>query len=59
MWELVTGESPVRGASRDVVVPTECPVVSVPPDPLPLPSSLSAVLQAEHYKAFLAGTNAF
>ncbi|KAK9821630.1 hypothetical protein WJX74_001672 [Apatococcus lobatus] len=25
MWELVTGESPVRGNARDVIVPSECP----------------------------------
>ncbi|KAK9830820.1 hypothetical protein WJX74_008589 [Apatococcus lobatus] len=25
MWELVTGESPVRGKARDVLVPLECP----------------------------------
>lgn len=29
IWELVTGEQPVRGNARDVLVPAECPAVSV------------------------------
>lgn len=28
IWELVTGEQPVRGNARDVIVPAECPAVS-------------------------------
>ena len=29
IWELVTGEQPVRGNARDVIVPAECPAVSI------------------------------
>ena len=45
MWELITGESPVRGGARDVLVPVECPLViylaylflpNAPPPPTPL-----------------------
>ena len=43
LWELVTGESPVRGNARDVLVPSECP-------PVRSSQALDTVPVSEHLK---------
>lgn len=43
IWELVTGEQPIRGNAREVSVPAECPSVS---DPSQTTSMLSLILSS-------------